>query len=593
MKEQIESRPARLPKVDLSLSRTYRTSAAAAPPLRVGIMMDGTATLRCFREVLADIQACNFANIECVVVNAAASVARRNKWSLARRAALLLTDASVRQHIAYTAYLKLLDSRYRRPNDPTESVDCSALLKDIPVVQAAPIVRRFVTYIPPESVAAIRSFNLDVMIRFGFGILHGDVLSAARYGVWSYHHGDSQRYRGGPACVWELIERNPVSGAVLQVLSEELDGGLAVAKAQFATTHLPSVSENRFAVFWGSQHFVIRTMFQLHNHGWDSIRERAFPTTPYSGKTRIYRTPKNRAVIGWISRTFVTKVKARLKEHGLVPHWQIGLRTTSTPLYLGPNRAKLSEYRWLKSPRGHFWADPFLFVEQGITYLFFEDFNYAERKGSISCAEVASDGSVSAVRVVLERPYHLSYPQLCRAGGSIYMIPESEQSGYVELYRATKFPTEWVLEQRLLNLRAVDPTVFEYQGRWWMFVSPIAVAGHAPMTLVFSAPSLLGSWAEQKASPISCDVRTARSAGAIIVEADRLIRPSQDCSARYGSALLFNEILKIDPACYEEAVIRDVKPDIGLRQLGIHTYSRVGAWEAIDGQFNVASRKIL
>jgi hypothetical protein len=45
---------------------------------------------------------------------------------------------------------------------------------------------------------AIRQHNLDVIVRFGFRILKGEILSAARLGVWSLHHGDNQVNRGGP-----------------------------------------------------------------------------------------------------------------------------------------------------------------------------------------------------------------------------------------------------------------------------------------------------------------------------------------------------------------------------------------------------------
>jgi hypothetical protein len=42
--------------------------------------------------------------------------------------------------------------------------------------------------------------------------------------VWSYHHGDNEFYRGGPPHFWELYEKAPLSGVILQVLTEELDG---------------------------------------------------------------------------------------------------------------------------------------------------------------------------------------------------------------------------------------------------------------------------------------------------------------------------------------------------------------------------------
>jgi hypothetical protein len=44
----------------------------------------------------------------------------------------------------------------------------------------------------------------------------GNILTAAKFGVWSYHFGDIDRYRDGPPGFWEMYERNPLSGVVLK-----------------------------------------------------------------------------------------------------------------------------------------------------------------------------------------------------------------------------------------------------------------------------------------------------------------------------------------------------------------------------------------
>jgi len=44
------------------------------------------------------------------------------------------------------------------------------------------------------------------------------------FGVWSWHHGDEDKYRGGPPAFWEIVNADPVTGALLQRLTERLDG---------------------------------------------------------------------------------------------------------------------------------------------------------------------------------------------------------------------------------------------------------------------------------------------------------------------------------------------------------------------------------
>ena len=60
---------------------------------------------------------------------------------------------------------------------------------------------------PPEAVERIRAADLDVLLRFGFNIIRGEIQETAQsYGVWSYHHGDNREYRGQPDFFWEMYE---------------------------------------------------------------------------------------------------------------------------------------------------------------------------------------------------------------------------------------------------------------------------------------------------------------------------------------------------------------------------------------------------
>lgn len=88
-----------------------------------------------------------------------------------------------------------------------------------------------------------------LIIRFGFRIIRGEVLHTARHGVWSFHHGDNREYRGAPPYFWELYERNPVAGSILQKLTEKLDGGKVLSRS-WSSTDLHSLYLTRNAVYW-------------------------------------------------------------------------------------------------------------------------------------------------------------------------------------------------------------------------------------------------------------------------------------------------------------------------------------------------------
>ncbi len=153
----------------------------------------------------------------------------------------------------------------------------------------------------------------------------------------------------------------------------------------------------------------------------------------------------------------------------------------------------------------------------------------------------------------------------------------------MNLYRAARFPDQWVLERTLLDIRAVDSVPFVHRNRWYMFASPVVVEGQVPFTLLFSAPQLLGPWTLHPAGCISSDVRFARGAGAVIRDGERLIRVSQECAEGYGHSVCFSEI-ELDEETYQAKLYAQLLPealgDIG----GVHTYNRLGDWEVIDGR---------
>lgn len=81
--------------------------------------------------------------------------------------------------------------------------------------------------LPSAAVSALT--EVDIAIRFGFGIIKGNALTAPKYGMLSYHHGDLREYRGRPAGFHEFTRREPTAGVTVQRLNESLDGGAIAA----------------------------------------------------------------------------------------------------------------------------------------------------------------------------------------------------------------------------------------------------------------------------------------------------------------------------------------------------------------------------
>jgi hypothetical protein len=456
-----------------------------------------------------------------------------------------------------------------------------------------PLGKKFVHRFPADALEKIRSKNLDVLIRFGFNILHGEILKAARCGVWSYHHGDNEYYRGGPAHLWELCEGSALSGVVLQVLSEELDGGLVLCKSLFATEPTLSLSRNRFTPYWGSADMIIRKLNELHRCGWDYVLERAVPSPPYQGKRKIYKTPVNLDMLRWLGPAVLKKAVSYPFRKAIVQHWRIACRVNGNPLYASDSESDFSGFRWIDPPKGHFWADPFAFEFEGKCWAFFEDYSYNERRAKIVCSEISPQGDLGLPLPCLDDPsHHYSYPHIFQAGSDILMVPESVDSDSINLFRCQQFPNKWIYDATLLKGNFVDTTIWEHEGLWWLMTTSADPSSRAGALLLFYSESVRGQWHFHPANPISTDIRRNRGAGRVLRNANRLIRPSQSCAPSYGYSISFNEITELSKQRYQERPFRTITPEHWSGISGIHTYNHVTDVELIDGRTIVALKKV-
>jgi hypothetical protein len=575
----------------------YRISSADRAPLRIGLLLDSYDEISAFAaRIIEDIKASNFAKIELLVVKQAAAERPAQGATPDTRIFRLLrriSDPKLRSHLLYDLYLRL-DAHMKRPDDPVARVNCRGLLSGIDAIDVEPAGKKFVHRFPAEALEKIRSGDLDVLIRFGFNILRGDILRSARYGVWSYHHGDNEFYRGGPAYFWELLEGSPLSGVILQVLTEDLDGGLVLCKSLFATERTLSISRNRYTPYWGSSHLMIRKLNELHRFGWEYLLEKAIPPAPYQGKRAIYKAPTNREVFPWLAPILLKKVVSYPFRNEAVQHWRIACRVNGRLLCDQDPDCDFSGFRWMDPAQGHFWADPFAFEHEGKCWAFFEDYSYEKKRAAIVCSEVLSQGILGPPVVCLDhRTHHYSYPHIFQAGSEVFMIPESYDSDSVDLFRCREFPNDWVRETTLLRGKFVDTTVWEHEGLWWLATTSAQPSARAGCLLLFYSASLTGDWHFHPDNPISTDIRRNRGAGRVFRSHNRLIRPSQSCAPSYGYSVAFNEILELSRERYSERNVKTIGPEHWEGLSGIHTYNCAGNVELIDGRSPTPLKRVL
>ncbi len=239
---------------------------------------------------------------------------------------------------------------------------------------------------------------------------------------------------------------------------------------------------------------------------------------------------------------------------------------------------------WLASRPNRFAADPFGLERDGVLHLFFEDYDQHLARGTISHLEIAADGTASDPEPVLDPGVHTSYPFLVEDEGSVFLLPETAAAGRLLLYEALDFPRRWRPAATMLDdIPAVDASVIEYGGAWWMFATRLDRGANHNL-FIWHSPRLTGPWTPHARNPVKTDARSARPGGTPFVAGGRLFRPSQDDSHGYGGQVVVNEVEVLTARAFVERPIRWIGPPEGSPYPdGLHTLSGAGSRTLVDG----------
>jgi len=533
--------------------------------IKVGLLMDSFMVPNWVHKLIERINDSNYAEVLLVVVNTAPSnQAHSRTWNIANNFDELL----------FSAYKKLENKIHPLPNDAFKLTDASKLLNTVPVLQATPIQKRFSDTFEASDIEKIKGYGIEVFIRFGFRILKGDILTSAPYGVWSYHHGDNTINRGMPAGTWEFIEKWPATGSILQILSDELDGGQLLYRSQSAT-NTSYLNESRNSYYWKSAAFVPRMLKKLYENRETFIKQHVSPQNqhPEFYSSRLYKTPGNGVIFKKIFSKAIDVLKTRISSLFYLNQWQLMYSFSKTD----KPSLELYKYKKLTPPKDRFWADPHILFVNDKYYIFFEEVLYGQKNGHISVIEMDSKGNYTNAQLALKADYHLSYPFMLETGGRQYMIPETRGNKSIEIYETNSFPLGWKLKMKLMeNVDTVDTTILFYNNKWWLFTSmrEYEAASTSDELFIFYADELLTrNWTPHPQNPVVSDVRNARPAGRVFMHNGNMYRPAQICTPYYGWGVAINHITKLTEQEYEETTVSSIKPHWGKNIRQVHTLS--------------------
>lgn len=423
-------------------------------------------------------------------------------------------------------------------------------------------------------VSAIKNLNLDFLLRFGFNIIRGEILEAANYGVWSFHHDDEEVIRGGPPGFWEVYNKSIINGVILQQLTDSLDKGIILKKIWLPVIR-HSYKAHLDQIYFESRRLPIQVCRMIQSGNYRPIAS--------ASKAPIFHPPKNYKMILFFCIMISRRIFFHLKDIFLQEDWNISLVHASADKLIENPKEYISKANWFpKKKKSIYLADPFLLEASNEIWLFAEQFDYQIGKGKLVVAR--STENFTHFRPLLDHGHHFSFPFLFHFSGKIYCIPECFESDGVQLYNFDTHTGKLNYELSLLEgFRAVDPVLFEYEKRWWlMFTTKELPSVHL---YAFYAESPLGPFKPHKNNPVKSDIRSARNAGALFLHKNMLLRPSQDCSGDYGRSTWINHITKLTKDVFEEDPFLHLEPDLETAyRKGLHTFNSAGKLSVIDGK---------
>jgi len=475
-------------------------------------------------------------------------------------------------HYPYRNFLWRYFKRYRLKIDSYKQVSLKNELEKISLIYCNTELKgKYAQYFSAKDLILIKSHKPDVILRFAYNIIKGEILTLAIHGVWSFHHADEQVIKGGPAGFWELSKRMAVTGAILQRLTEKLDAGIILRKGFFPTIK-HSYKANLEQLLSGTASWMKQALIDVVNDSTD-------PNSPTTSEAPLFTFPTNLQMFRVWTITKIEKLKFHFQQLFRPEKWNIGFVEKNVSDIFTDEL--LQNIEWLPEPKtNEYYADPFGWEENGNLKIVFEHYKYKIQKGVLAISN--SKGEMSTL---LEAKVHLSYPFVLDRTDSVnsnrVILPESNQSKTIFCFDSANPKIGKVLVE---NIPAIDATPVFHNNRWWIFCTHEGNFNNTNL-YIYHALEFEGPWHPHGNNPVKCDVRSSRPAGTPFLLNNKLYRPAQDCSSSYGSAVIINEVIELDENTFKEQATKRIVPHKSWRyNKGLHTLSIAGRFIIIDAK---------
>lgn len=479
-------------------------------------------------------------------------------------------------HYPYRNILYRLYNRYVFRPEAKKIVSVKELVGNARIINCSPVQNGYFDSFEENTIKEIKVHQADFILRFGFNILKGEILKVAKYGVWSYHHDDEQKYRGGPPGFWEIYKKDHVNGVILQQLTEKLDAGIILKKGYFKTV-MHSYKGQINQLYYECINWPVQTIKAIQSG--QEAHQTSTTIAP------IYKAPGNLQFILFVLKMIKRRIGFHLDELLKIEDWNTGIIRMTQEDIIDAECGKMKAEWMHKAKKSRFAADPFLFQFNNTKHIAFEDYDYKQHKGKISSIPLGDINKKSPeTRTLIEEDFHLAYPYVFEHDNKLYCIPESFENSQIRLYEFIPDKFRFEFRKALISgIKAIDTTLFRHGGYWWLFFTE----KHLPSVHLYAyySKEIFGDYQPHKLNPVKTDIRSARPAGKPFIIDNKLYRPAQDCAKTYGDKLVINRVDQLSPVSFKETVVKSFDPIKNSKfNKALHTLNTLDDITIIDGK---------
>lgn len=229
----------------------------------------------------------------------------------------------------------------------------------------------------------------------------------------------------------------------------------------------------------------------------------------------------------------------------------------------------LINVRWMKHAYNDRWfADPFIIADTEDTFIVLvEEYMRATKLGRLARLTISKlDCTLLKNETILELNTHLSFPNLIKVDGTVYIYPENGAAGNTKYYAYGK---ELIQEGVLSELPLADATITEIKGQYYIFATLGEECNGNNLRVYKSNTPLCGY---EEFQQIRFHDNTARRAGNVFEWENQLISPAQVCNNEYGEGVSLQVLEEKDGQITLKEIKRMMPPTKDYPE-GFHTYN--------------------